>query len=130
MTVMFRMLLAVSVLASTLLPAKGAVFTLSCDGAVISGAKREPITKMGLTVNVDVRTVTGFSGIVVPIDRINENWVIFKGNTSDGWYIEGSIDRITGNVRANKTLIDSKTNQISLLVSYDLVCQLTKPSGR
>src|SRR5262249_36604282 len=127
---MFRMLLVISVLASTLLPAKGAVFTLSCDGSLSSGAKQEPINKMALIVNVDVRTVTGISGIVAPIDRINENWVIFKGNTSDGWYIEGSIDRVTGNVRANKTLIDSKTNQISLLVSYDLVCQLTKPSGR
>src|SRR5262245_18021821 len=127
---MARILLVILVLASTLLPTKGAVFTLSCDGSLNSGAKQEPINKMGLTVNVDVRTVTGFSGIVAPIDRINENWVIFKGNTSDGWYIEGSIDRITGNVRANKTLTDSKTNQLALLVSYDLICQLTKPSDR
>jgi hypothetical protein len=125
---MFRMLLVIPVLASTLLPAKGAVFTLSCDGSLSSGVKQEPINKMGLIVNVDVRTVTGFSGIVAPIDRINENWVIFKGNTSDGWYIEGSIDRVTGNVRANKTLIDSKTKQLALLVSYDLICELSKPS--
>jgi hypothetical protein len=126
-----RLLLIISILAWTLLQAKGAIFTLSCDGAMISGSKQEPISNMGLIVNLDVRTVTGFSGIVAPIDRIHENWVIFKGNTSDGWYIEGSLDRITGNVRANKTLTDSKANNnLALLVTYNLTCQLTKSSER
>jgi hypothetical protein len=126
---MTRLLFIVSMLAWTLLPAKGAVFTLSCDGAMISGSKQEPISNMGLIVNLDVRTVTGFSGIVAQIDRINENWVIFKGSTSDGWYIEGSLDRITGNVRANKMLTDSKANSnLELLLTYSLTCQLTKPS--
>src|SRR5262245_21935916 len=109
------MLLVASVLVLTLLSAKAALFTLSCDGAVNLGGRQEPIDKMEV-LNLETRTVAGFSGIVAPIDRINENWVIFKGDTSDGWYVEGSLDRITFNLRANKTLTDMKTKQPVLVV--------------
>jgi hypothetical protein len=118
------MLLVASALASTVQSAKAAVFTLSCDGVVNLGAREEPVIKMEVIVNLDARTIGGFSGIVAPM-RINENWVIFKGDINDGWHIEGSLDRITGNLRATKTLVDAKTNQLSLLVSYDLICTLS-----
>jgi len=130
MPTVLRLLIAPSMLALSLLSAKAAVFMLSCDGAANLGGRQESIDKMELMINLETRTVAGFSGIVAPIDRINENWVIFKGDTSDGWYVEGSLDRITGNLRANKTLIDTKNNQFPLLVSYDLVCQLAKRSDR
>jgi hypothetical protein len=86
------------VLLAVLLPGYGvqaaetAVLTLSCDGTV---------TRMGLLVNLPKGTVTGFAHVarmdapVARIDNISEVLVDFNGSV---W---GSIDRITGRVKAN-----------------------------
>lgn len=98
------------VLLAVLLPGYGvqaaetAVLTLSCDGTVTRwlyfGDKPQPVTNMGLLVNLPKGTVTGFAhgartdAHVARIDNISEVLVDFSGSV---W---GSIDRITGRVKA------------------------------
>src|SRR5258708_38832935 len=68
----------------TLLPAKAAVLTLSCNGTMKAEeeqAKPHAITKMGLIVNFDAGVVTGFTGITAHIDEVNANSVLFRGTT-------------------------------------------------
>jgi hypothetical protein len=85
--------------------AETAVLTLSCDGTVTRmidfNDKPRPVTNMGLLVDLPKGTVTGFAHVarmdahVARIDHISEVLVDFSGSV---W---GSIDRITGCVKAN-----------------------------
>jgi hypothetical protein len=96
-------LLAVLLLGYGVQAAETAVLTLSCDGTVtrMIDFSDRPVTNMGLLVNLPKGTVTGFARVarmdahVARIDNISEVLVDFSGSV---W---GSIDRITGRVKAN-----------------------------
>jgi hypothetical protein len=60
---MSRMRVVALALIWTLLSARAAVLTLSCDGTMKEEEQEKPqaITKMGLIVNFDAGVITGFS---------------------------------------------------------------------
>jgi hypothetical protein len=125
---MSRMRVVALALIWTLLPARAAVLTLSCDGTMKEEEQEKPqaITKMGLIVNFDAGVITGFTGIIARIDEVNANSVLFKGTTihpsGAEWSVRGTIDRITGSLGATVTWFNPKTNN---LLNYELTCKPT-----
>src|SRR5258708_11165607 len=114
----------------TLLPAKAAVLTLSCNGTMKAEeeqAKPHAITKMGLIVNFDAGVVTGFTGITAHIDEVNANSVLFRGTTihpsGTEWSVHGNIDRITGSLGATVTWFSPKTDTLLMRMNYELICK-------
>jgi len=101
--------------------AEDPVLTLSCDGTVTnlvwhSDHKPEPVTNMGLVVNLSEGTVTGFA-FPARIYKTNATRVEFKGE-SGNWSVWGSIDRVTSTVKASTTVL----YPISIH-SWGLVCK-------
>ncbi|MFY9839041.1 MAG: hypothetical protein WAK55_21710 [Xanthobacteraceae bacterium] len=91
--------------------------TLSCDGTTKVYVKREesinPVTKMGVVVNLAERTVL-FDGRVAHIDRISARTIFFGGESVKD--TTGYIDGKTGVMTA--TNMDGRANS----VLYVLVC--------
>jgi hypothetical protein len=87
--------------------------TLACQGTVtvtpsIDDAKPEPIS-VGIILNFITHTVQGF-GNPTEITRMNDTTITFAGSDpSAGWTVDGSIDRVTGEVGATTTLWNLKT---------------------
>jgi hypothetical protein len=115
--------------------------TLACKGTTVSGipdAKPEPFS-MSLIVNFTAGTVQGFgtpgfSDPPVKITGINEVTVAFGGSTqaparvlgNSDWSLNGTIDRITGEVEANEILTDAQTGKKFASTSYSLKCRPTQ----
>jgi hypothetical protein len=83
--------------------------TLACKGpatfTTVKDAKPEPVS-MGVIVNFTARTVTGFEGdYPVTITAFDDLHISFSGSRGNGdyWTIEGSMDRVTGDVEASST---------------------------
>jgi hypothetical protein len=88
---------------------QGSTITLSCNGTnklmatAAADLKPEPITNLGIIVNLAERRVT-FSDNVVPITGVNATLVsfhgqqtpVFEGMKLKPFTIDGSIDRVTG----------------------------------
>jgi hypothetical protein len=113
--------------------------TLACQGTTtISGedAKPEPIS-MGIIVNFTKRTVHGFGDpdprfsfmdVPVKITGVNEVTVAFAGSQtmfggSQEASINGSIDRVTGDVFATSMSTDKRTSKIIISTNYTLKCR-------
>jgi hypothetical protein len=86
---------------------------------------------MGIIVNFTERTVQGFGfpGLIdypVKITGANDVTVAFSGR-QEVWSsvssIEGSINRVTGDVAATSMLIASKTSKIISQTDYALQCR-------
>jgi hypothetical protein len=82
--------------------------TLACKGTattIVKDAKPEPVS-MGIIVSFAARTVTGFEGdYPVSITAFDDLHISFSGSRGDGdyWTIEGSLDRVTGDMEAGWT---------------------------
>jgi len=129
---MSRMRMVALALIWTLLSARAAVLTLSCDGTMKAEEEQEKphaITNMGLIVNFDAGVVTGFTGITARIDEVNANSVSFKGTTTHPsrteWTVHGAIDRVTGSLGATVTWFNPKTNKVLMRMNYELICKPT-----
>jgi hypothetical protein len=117
--------------------AEPVTLTLACKGittqTMLSDAKPEPIS-MGIIVNFTARTVQGFGfpGMLdyrVSITAANDVAVAFGGHQevmSSVSSIEGSIDRVTGDVEATSTLSDPKTNKMITQTAYAIQCRPTQ----
>jgi hypothetical protein len=128
---MSRMRVVALALIWTLLPARAAVLTLSCDGTMKAEEEQEKphaITNIGLIVNFDAGVVTGFTGIAARIDEVNANSVSFKGITTHPsrteWTVHGTIDRITGSLGATVTWFNPET-KLLMRMNYELTCKPT-----
>ncbi len=112
-----------------------ATLTLACQGTTtvttMEDAKPEPIS-MGIIVNFTNRTVQGFGhpgfgGLMdfpVKITAWNEVTVAFEGkNQVIEKSINGSIDRVTGDMEATSTSFNLKTNKTLSSTSYALKCR-------
>jgi hypothetical protein len=128
---MSRMRVVALALIWTLLSARAAVLTLSCDGTMKAEEKQEKphaITNIGLIVNFDAGVVTGFTGIAARIDEVNANSVSFKGITTrpsrTEWTVHGTIDRITGSLGATVTWFNPET-KLLMRMNYELTCKPT-----
>jgi hypothetical protein len=129
---MSRMRVVALALIWTLLSARAAVLTLSCDGTMKAEEEQEKphaITNMGLIVNFDAGVVTGFTGITARIDEVNANSVSFEGTTTHPsrteWTVHGTIDRITRSLRATVTWFNPETNKLLMRMNYELTCKPT-----
>jgi hypothetical protein len=128
---MSRMRVVALALIWTLLSARAAVLTLSCDGTMKAEEEQEKphaITNIGLIVNFDAGVVTGFTGIAARIDEVNANSVSFKGITTHPsrteWTVHGTIDRITGSLGATVTWFNPET-KLLMRMNYELTCKPT-----
>jgi hypothetical protein len=121
----FLLILAVT------LPAKaqqqGSTITLSCNGTSKFTAtsaedmKPDPITNLGIIVNVANRTVT-FSDNVLPITTITATLVAFSGQyVKSKPTISGAIDRVTGATQIYWMYENAGNN-----MSWDLACRLAR----
>jgi hypothetical protein len=108
--------------------------TLACKGTTTFGsgeeAKPEPIS-MGIIVNFTTRTVQGFGtpgwdDYPVRITAANDVTVVFKGSSeilTSLASINGTIDRVTGDVEATSMLFNQKTSKVIAQTIYALQCR-------
>jgi hypothetical protein len=125
--------------------AQAAPLTLGCSGIVTSrqiskhGIPGEPEKKdvmgMSIVVDFDQRTLAGFwteeDGVhnALPITEFDANSVSFHGTKGNKdsilFFIDGTVDRITGKVDANERWHWRSGGQS--FVVWDLQCKPTKP---
>jgi hypothetical protein len=79
--------------------------------------KREPIS-MGVIVNFTARTVQGFA-YPAEITTMDDVRVIFARSTNPT--IDGTIDRVTGELQATSVML-SRDNKVILAMTYLLKC--------
>ena len=121
-------LLAFLVLAQAAEPAK---LTLTCEGTVADNikpdAKPEP-TSMGIIVNFTTETVQGFPHMdVAEITKADDMTIVFVASyhgTKAEWGFDGTIDRVTGDLKAHWMLKNMETGY-SRTVFYSLKCKPT-----
>jgi hypothetical protein len=102
--------------------------TLACQGTATDitrpvDGKPEP-TSMGIIINFTARTVAGLD-YPLKITSSDETTVFFEGRDDTELtirIISGSIDRVTGDMKAVSTKMDKNT-VISLNVAYFLKCR-------
>jgi hypothetical protein len=116
---------SIALLALQLPGAETAILTLPCDGTMTNLAwpsdhKPEPVTSMGLVVNLYESTVTGFA-FPARIHKSDATRVEFRGE-NENWLVHGTINRVTGVVGATITHVYPTS-----IYSWDLVC-LKRPS--
>jgi hypothetical protein len=111
--------------------------TLACQGTTSDGmsenVKPEPVS-MGIIVNFATRTVQGFGtpdwlDYPVKITGVNDVTVAFGGSRDIGQIsmsIRGTIDRVTGDVGATETSINTKTHDYTSVTNYALKCRPTQ----
>jgi hypothetical protein len=89
--------------------AEATIITLSCDGKFKIGGDQtgwsEPVTKMGLVVNLAEGTVSGFTDVVAHIDGVDAATISFSGKGEHTLHgvrtglatvsVEGTIDRVS-----------------------------------
>jgi hypothetical protein len=127
----WMLLVALALLCWASLPGKADVLTLSCEGTMKEEEQQKPhaINKMRLIVNFDVRTVTGFTGIIASFDEVVANSVSFKGTTTHPsgteWTVHGTMDRITGSLGASVTWFNPKADKLLMKMNYELTCKPT-----
>ena len=96
--------------------------TLACQGTVTNttqtDAKPEPIS-MGIIVDLKTEGAVGGFTNLAHINRFKATTIEFLGHI-DGWWVEGSIDRVTGDVSATEWLSDQ--GRLLLKKEYSLKC--------
>jgi hypothetical protein len=115
--------------------AQQTTLTLACKGTTteydLQGATQPQPISMGIIVNLTDHTVRGFG---YPFDTeplkigyVNDVEVRFGGEqeTSVRSIINGSINRVTGDVQANWAFIDEK-GKLEPHMSYELQCRPTQ----
>ena len=113
--------------------------TLACEGTTTTkniemqvDEKAEPIS-MGIIVDFAARMVDGF-GFLVPITDVGDVTVVFYSNDPGdadahmNTTIFGTIDRITGEVRAAKIWVGLANNKspIDIWTNFSLQCKPTQ----
>jgi hypothetical protein len=119
---------AMVVALSTTVQAADETLTLACSGTVTDisqpvDGRPEPISK-GIIVNFTTRTVMG---LVFPLKMtgFDELTVFFEGSNdteSTVWKVSGSMDRVTGDMKAASMKMNRQTF-ISLDLVYSLKCR-------
>ena len=123
-----RAIVAMLSAAALMLPAdaqqQGSTITLSCNGTskftatATADLKPEPVTNLGIIVNMANRTVT-FNDSVIPITTITATIVGFGSQyVKSKPTISGGIDRVTGAAD-----IDWMYENVNNNTSWDLKCR-------
>lgn len=115
--------------------AQPTTLTLACQGKTNSVTNPDEPISMGIIVNFTNRTVQGFGfpgliDIPVKITAANEVTVAFEGHQqvfpTSIESIQGSIDRVTGDMEATSRSSDPKTSEILFQMTYTLKCRPTQ----
>jgi hypothetical protein len=113
---------ALMLLAPALLAAQAAeptgTLTLACEGTkinwVYSAKTSEPVSA-GLVIDFPTGTISGFpyslEAIVIQISKVDDALIIFKYG---GTYLQGFINRVTGELEAETTVALGYQHQWSL----------------
>ena len=125
---MLRILFVALALISAVLPAQAVILTLSCEGTVElkSKGRTEPVPKMGVIVDLDAGTVTGFAGIIAQIEKFDATMVLFGGDKAS-FSVFGSLDRVTGATTATVIMYSRDRKELLMNHTYSLICKPTKP---
>jgi len=109
--------------------------TLACKGTITNSADQKGPFSMSIKLDFTVRTVQGFGtpgliDIPVRITGINDVTVVFGGSGpvfgTSIMTINGSIDRVTGDLEATDHLMDAKTRKTLDSTTYALQCKPTQ----
>ncbi len=114
--------------ASSAQPDEPKIITMSCDGKMVnartSDATPEPISKLGVVVNLSEKTVS-FAGYKARIDNIDAANISFSGERQlygripiAGVSVAGNLDRVTGAMQA--TIFSTATT-----FTWDVLCRPT-----
>jgi hypothetical protein len=102
--------------------------TLACVGTATDVNNKLTVsTSKGIIVDLAERTVKGFG---TPVDKVgvtgvNEAHISFGANINEnGWSINGSIDRVTGDLEAYEYLWGK--DKIAGMTTYLLQCKPTQ----
>ena len=108
--------------------------TLTCQGTVADNIKpdaKQPIS-MGIVLNLTARTVQGFPHIGdAEITKVDDGRIVFVARyhgskeVHDEWGFVGTIDRVTGDLKAHWLLRNMETGN-SRIVAYSLKCKPTQ----
>lgn len=105
--------LGIAIIAGTLLSARAepATLTLACKGATTSYQTREPEPiSLGLIVDLTNKTIKGFPFPGdIEIIQVTEVHILFH-KTSGTLVVDGSIDRVTGDVEGHSAQYKSLTS--------------------
>jgi hypothetical protein len=126
-----RFVVSLLLLAALMMPAEaqqGSTVTLSCNGTskftatAAADLKPDPVTNLGIIVNLGNRTVTLIQ-YVLPITIVNATLVAFDGQENRGvkgasFDISGAIDRVTG-----QTEVDFMYENVGNNTHWDLTCR-------
>ena len=131
-------IILVAGLSTTAQAVETGTLTLACKGTAVAyeGAEPEQLS-MGLIVNFTAGTVEGFfiddsitwGYTPVKIASINEVTVTIGGSAKNHAVnnsMEGTIDRVTGDVDASHTTTDAKTGKMLHQTTYSLKCKPTQ----
>jgi hypothetical protein len=105
--------------------------TLACQGTATQATEpdaKEPIS-MAIVLNFTTRTLQGFPHIGdAEITKVDDGQIVFVA-TYDGnnveWGFVGTIDRVTGDLKAHWMLMNMETGN-SQIVAYSLKCPPTQ----
>jgi len=108
--------------------------TLACQGTATQDTEpdaKQPIS-LGIVLNFTTRTVQGFPFIGdAEITKVDDGRIVFVARyhgskeVHDEWGFVGSIDRVTGDLKAHWMLMNMETGN-SRIVAYRLKCQSTQ----
>jgi len=102
--------------------------TLACKGTEVSkedaGTSSDQIN-IGVILDFQKKTVTGLSDSLLRIIGLTETTVSFNGAEA-GWFMNGTLDRVTGFLIAASIKSDPNTRKTILSLSYDLQCRATQ----
>lgn len=106
------------------------VLTLSCDGTVrvpMVGADNKPekVTRQGVVVNLNERTVTAL-GVTSQITNVDAVSVSFTGRTGEFLSVHGTLNRIAGHFSASIIWVNQRGELISR-TEVELSCKPTRP---
>jgi len=116
--------------------AQPTTLTLACKGTMteyrLQGATLEQPVSMGIVVNLADRTVQGFGfpfdAEPLKVGYVNDVEVRFGGQqeTLVQSTINGSINRVTGELGATWSFVDKKTGNLEPHMAYTLQCRPTQ----
>jgi hypothetical protein len=126
--------LAVMPVGLTTEQATDTTLTLACQGTATfttwKDPKPEPVS-MGIIVNFTARTVTGFEDdYPVTITAFDDLHISFSGSRGNRWTIEGSMDRVTGDMKASWTTWDLTTELKYKVAWSQLLTLRCRPAQR
>ena len=128
------MAVAVMLVGLSTAQAADTTLTLACQGTVTlikDGRERkpEPIS-MGMIANLTAQTITGLGGpgddTPMTITGFDDLHISFRGSAGNWWTIQGSIDRVTGDMEAISTNWELTTHEVAFSQLLALKCRPTQ----